>query len=326
MELIGNTFTGGMNSDYHPRFIPQGDYRYALNASVDLEDGDVGALSTEKGNTLITSIPTGYVVIGTISTNDNSFIVFSTNETSSEIGLFSTNKYTTLINTSCLNFSSKAPIQGVYRVRNGCERIIYFTDRVNPLRVINLDELNSYKNTDGSWDCNRFSLSRNIQFPDLSFTIQDIGGALEAGSYQFVVRMLDLDGNSSNWSIPSSIIPISLGNQSGTWNGIKGAYEDKYYDVSKGSISNTSKSIKISLSSLDTSYRFYQIAVIKNLEGLGITTTASILPKVAFSGNSSTYTYTGNLSIEEEASIDELIIDKAPIDIVNTLESTNNAL
>jgi hypothetical protein len=325
METIGNTFTGGLNGDYHARFIPQGDYRYALNCIADSEES-LGVLTSENGNDFYVTLKTGYSLVGTINTNQNSFILFSTDNTNSEIGLYENNKYTPLVNASCLNFNTKNPIHGVFRVRNGCERIIYFTDRTNPLRVINLDELNSYKNADGSWDCTRFSLSRNVQFPTMSFTIQDNGGSLEAGSYQFLVRMLDADGNSSNWSLLSYIIPISLGSQFGTWTSIKGAYEDKYFDVSKGSVPNTNKAIKISLSNLDTSYKYYQLAVVKNLEGLGITTTTSILPKVAFTNSTSSFTYTGSISIEEEASIEEVTIDKIPIDIVNSIESANNSL
>lgn len=328
MDTIGTTFTGGINADYHPKFLQQGQYKYALNAVAESTGEDMGGLSTESGNQFSASIKSGYTVIGSIPTNDNKFILFSCDDTTSDIGEYNpaANTYTSLINTTCLNFSTDSPIHGVFRIRNGCERIIYFTDRKNQLRVINLDELATYKTSTGDWDCSRFSLSRDIIYPAINYSIKDVGGSLEAGSYQFTIRLLDVDGNSSNWSLLTAPIPISLGNQLGTWTGIKGAYEDTYSTVEKGSVPNTNKSIQLTISGLDSSYQYYQLAVIKNLEGLGIATETVLLPRTSFSNSSIVYNYTGSKAIEEKASVEEITIDKVPIDIVNTLASVNNSL
>ena len=174
MDTIGATFTGGINADYHPKFLQQGQYKYALNAVAESTGEDMGGLSTESGNQFSASIKSGYTVIGSIPTNDNKFILFSCDDTTSDIGEYNpaANTYTSLINTTCLNFSTDSPIHGVFRIRNGCERIIYFTDRKNQLRVINLDELATYKTSTGDWDCSRFSLSRDIIYPSINYSIK----------------------------------------------------------------------------------------------------------------------------------------------------------
>ena len=53
-ELKHNFIKGRMNKDLDERLVPNGEYRDALNVTVDTsEDSDVGAVQNVLGNTLL---------------------------------------------------------------------------------------------------------------------------------------------------------------------------------------------------------------------------------------------------------------------------------
>ena len=141
-----------MHQDVSARYVGQGFYKSALNCNRETEGNSLLGLSSDIGNILKASRENAKF-IGAISTNDSSFVLFSTTaEGEGEIGIFDprSEKYTALITTDDLNFFTFHPVKGVFRLRNGCERVIYFTDTFNPFRVVNLDALDNYKNPDGS--------------------------------------------------------------------------------------------------------------------------------------------------------------------------------
>jgi hypothetical protein len=49
--ITTNTLNKGLSQDIHPKFQPEGSYRYALNAVLETNDGNIGAISNELGNT-----------------------------------------------------------------------------------------------------------------------------------------------------------------------------------------------------------------------------------------------------------------------------------
>ena len=106
METATITLNKGMNMDINPRFMPEGQYRQAWNMVLETEDGDLGSISNEKGTTLLAN--TGYIIIGSILTDTAETIIFTTDNTNSEIGILDTDTgtYTTLINDTCLNFKT----------------------------------------------------------------------------------------------------------------------------------------------------------------------------------------------------------------------------
>lgn len=209
MEAQLLQFVKGMNRDVHARLLDEQSYYDALNAINIDSEGDFYAISNEKGNELCYDLG-NKEVIGTINTDTDEIIVFSTDNFVSEIGLLDPTccKYTTVLNTSCLSFNTCNPIKGVFKVRKGCERFIYFTDKVTPLRVINLDNLDQYT-TDGEIDCSLMTLNSPYFFPEIDITSSNSGGNLEVGAYQFSVRYLDADLNYTDWSSPGPPITIT---------------------------------------------------------------------------------------------------------------------
>jgi hypothetical protein len=75
---------------------------------------------------------------------NNEVCIFSTNGSNSEIGVLVDDIYTAYINNIDFGFTYTNMIKGVFRIKNGCQRIIYFCDGLNPDRVINLDNLDQY--------------------------------------------------------------------------------------------------------------------------------------------------------------------------------------
>lgn len=192
MEIKPNVFNAGINLDVIPYSQPEGTYRYALNATKLSSTGDLTALTAELGNTLKKTIT--YTPIGAKLLGSDEFIVFSTDNVDSEIGLYNrrSNSYTALINAQCLNFSTEHPVDAQFRLLKGCERVVYFTDEFNNYRVINIDNLQELKDESGNWDCNKLELARPVNSPKIDVqSVEDQGGNLKVGAYQFAIRYLD---------------------------------------------------------------------------------------------------------------------------------------
>lgn len=324
-------FVGGMNSDDAPTYVSDQEYTYALNATLETLDGQTGVLSAEKGNKEIGVLPNGYWLIGSIPTNSNSFIWFAVNDKGdSSIGEFTPNgiaQYTELINTRDLSFSRNNPVQGIFRLRNGCERIIYFTDRVNPFRVINLDKLTEYKDTNGNWDVTRFKLNRTFNLATLTdITINNSGGSLRVGAYQFTYRYLDFDGNPTNWAPLSSAYYITDDSASNNYDRINGATDIEFYTSEEGGVPASSKSIRLSFTDVDTSYKYLEIGVVKSIEGLGVATETVTIAKKPISTSTLQYLYTSNVAEETRGTLAAVTTDKESIETVGTLAHVNSNL
>ena len=141
-----NTFSGGMVKDPLDLFKKSDSYTHARNATNILPDGQIGGKNSEPSNIASANIP--YTPIGFIYLSDDQWIVFSTNNTVSEIGLFidSANSYTTLINDAAtiaaslpgLNFNTNNLITGASRRGYDCGFDVYWSDgRRNPDRMLN---------------------------------------------------------------------------------------------------------------------------------------------------------------------------------------------
>jgi len=201
MEASTNIFKGGLQRDVSEPFIPADSYYDALNAVLENEYGHLSSLSNELGNLECLNLPASHRYVGSILTNTDDIVIFSTNDTVSAIGIFNPNscKYTSVMENECLGFTTKTFVKGIFRLRKGCERIIYFTDTVNSYKIINLDDLDQYKDENGEWDCSRMSQTREVMFPKYSnITVLESGGQLEVGAYQLSLRYLDDDLNPTN--------------------------------------------------------------------------------------------------------------------------------
>ena len=84
-----------------------------------------------------------YTIIGAIHLYADQWVVYSTDDTSSEIGTFDDSecKYETLVNDPCLSFNRKHLITGASKENFDCTWQVYWDDGLNPSRTMNVDDI-----------------------------------------------------------------------------------------------------------------------------------------------------------------------------------------
>ena len=75
----------GMTKDLNSALVGKENWTHAINAINNSKDGDVGTLGNEPANKLCSSAP--YTLIGTIHLYGDKWVLFSTNNEKSEIGI-----------------------------------------------------------------------------------------------------------------------------------------------------------------------------------------------------------------------------------------------
>lgn len=205
-----NNFTKGMNQDVLPKYQEDGTYRFALNAVLETEIGQSPSIANELSNVSCSiTTPSGKTIIGSALTDSDDTILFYYDPAGDhEIGLFTPANctYTRLIHGTCLNFSDKYPINAIVKIRNGCDRVVYFTDNYNKYRVLNIDNLDNVLHPDtGDLQCPKLLYTKEYFKPCIfpyrgvqnSGVEDNAGGNLEIGVYYFAVRFLDSEYNTT---------------------------------------------------------------------------------------------------------------------------------
>ena len=193
-----NLFNKGMVKDYNDTFVGEGLWTHARNAVNNSHDGQIGVIGNEPSNLHCVTLP--YDLIGCIHINDDIWAIFTTNDTSSEIGLFDESQctYEKKVNSACLNFKRSNLITGVSRRRYDCDRPVYFSDGLNPDRYMDLDNP-PFKYTESvsngcvtktyttELDCEEIRLASIITHPCIILEKGKASGTLPNGSYQVAI-------------------------------------------------------------------------------------------------------------------------------------------
>ena len=355
----------GINQDTSPQLQLDGTYRFALNAVNISEEGNQGYTITEEGNYLCldlgeysstgTSGPLPWRVIGHIYTSDDEIILFLATDrpdtnfnfnaaffhVSRIISLNTkTCEQTVFLTSACLDFRIAHPIQATYRIRNGCERNIYFTDDYNPPRQLNLDSLDQYllpgqiysaldpDNPVGSgndiWDCNQMKIFPEAQVPCLEYleTLDSGGIDVLAGVYQFSIQYLDEDLNPTNWFNVSNPVPVYSDNQD--------AGTDRRYDIQGNPTGTlTTKAIKFQISNLDPRYRYIRVAVLPSTSGTGLLDGVAFIDEsivIPSGGAVVEYLFRGLGFREQEITIEEILVPKVSYSRAKTITQLDNRL
>ena len=246
-----NSFMKGMIKDASEIFVPEGVWTNAINAVNISHKGDEGVIGNEQSNLYCTTAP--YTIIGILHKYKTEWVVFSTNNTYSEIGTFDEAdcSYTTLINDSCLNFNTKYMITGAVKYNADCTYSAYWADGNNPDRTINLDPTripyicspDLSPNACGAQicnnrlDCEQLRLHPLVNQPCIRVSTSIGAGQLQNGSYQAVVAYSYNGIKLTDYSIPSQ--PQGLWDHSGVGG-----------------------SIDIDISNLDLNFEEYELVVI----------------------------------------------------------------
>ena len=296
----------GMNRESSPYQLQEDEYSVALNTNIQDETGNVVSLTNEHSNLYASGFKEGFKVVGHRYNlvNDTTYFFLTNPETGvSEFGRIVNNNaittvsdletqcdechfinelatpleeltqtetqvYETLLEDSCnqaFNFDVRFPMKGIEIKDEKCGETIYFTDGLNPPRYIELDNLDQYLST-GQEVCDddsnvvptclnadRMRIFKFFRIPEITPTELILGGRLRRGTYEFLMAYCDSQGNeiSEYYSItnPVSIFDVS----------------DRVLDQPQLA-DRTNFGIRLTLTNLDTEYRYYKIAVVQNAD------------------------------------------------------------
>lgn len=325
----------GLTNDVSPANTQIDNPTFVLNGVLDSIQGDKMAWQSEPGNSFCYKPEEGFRLIGEILGDDNEHFLFFTNGITSIIGILKDCNFSVEVESKCLSFD--AMITGEFRIRNGCERVIYFRDSVNKDRSYNFDrpelfQFDEYKKAiregeefDGEiWDCDLFSLNVNT-FPPCVETAQviDSGGSTELGVYYFILELLDLNQNVLYRTKPTNPVPIWDESIYDSFDSIDGGFNVGSPEI--GKVSRTSKSIRLGIENIDTSFDYIRVSVLKATTGTGTVVEAFRDKLVQITGNHITYTFTGTDHLEQ---IDptEVLIPIVAYDTSKVMEQIQNRL
>ena len=286
------SLAGGMDKDASFINQPDNTYREALNFVQLSKDGDIFAISNERGTIEInTELPSGFKVMG-YHVIDNDIVVALVNGEYSQIGKITiTGEYQRMCpsinedneeaNTNSeLGLSEDRPVNMEARKRLGGSLLVYFCDGTNgrPMGFVDEDDIPSIGNI---FDATKIIPNQKAPIIDLR-EVRDTGGQLYPGAYFFCTRYLTEDLTTTSFSEVSPMVPVPKG--TGSRDEIDGDY------FSYGS---TGKSIVLDLSNLDTSFAYIQLISIR-YEGDSDTLTIEAMPEIGIDSSTASVVFSGN--------------------------------
>lgn len=302
MEITQAINHVGINTDRDKRFLKEGEYTYALNALYTNKPFLVNDFANEFCIDLEAN------VIGSVYVDNYIHIVLLDDNSIMKLNLELCTKELVYQN-DCLNFDTCNWVKVRHTRLNDCGKsVLYFTDGVNATKFITLDD-NTLNLT-----CEELLLNPCGIIPKyVSHTVNDFGGNIDSGIYQFAISYNSDNNVKTNWYILTDEIYV---------------YEDKFrnnlFENIDGNVyvENINKSISIFLDNLNTNYETINIAVIKK------STTATV-SKIVYSGvygSSFSYTFTGYSTNDITIAIDEIAINSGSFFTANDLEFKDNRL
>lgn len=243
-----NTFSGSINQEVSHFGMGESDYLSARNAINQSSKGDVGTRITEPSNILCTHAP--FVIIGADNLEDDWWVIFSTNNTTSEIGFFraKTCTYTKLARDTCMGFKTTNLITAVSRVTWDGSYNVYFDDHgLNVSRMFNtrnfpfIQDCTTVNNCitcvdTEAVDCNKLRLESFIKLPCVKLSQSSSLGSLANGTYQVFVAYMVNGQRVSDYCGRSNLLSIF-------------------------SHENVNSSIQVDLSNLDTNFDEFELVI-----------------------------------------------------------------
>lgn len=286
----------GLSKDLRASKTPKGMLEFALNAVKDTKEGDLGSVHTEGGceEQLKASYIIGgdtYMYVGAIMMTPNERILFLVSNTTEIIASFSKGVLTvllTLTGAERFNISTEHPIQGVGHIRRGSEKVIYWNDTFNPDRVLNLSQLDAYRDNLGVFIPNLTLFNPLFDIPSIEMVSEnDSGGNIALGSYRISLYYVDRLDNKTNVFYISNQIQVARGRVSYPDNQIQGGHN-------RASANNTlatyaydpvNKSFTFRFTGLDIDYEKLVIVVTKYDDSNGAVSGTFIVDELTIAGS-----------------------------------------
>ena len=291
MEQEVITFEKGLYPQFDPTVSMPGTYVDAVNMVRD----DAGNMVNEPGTSVLFDLGAGFEVVGKFILN-SVVVVASSNGVLSRIGIFDGTTYTVLIENSILGFTKTSEVQMEGRVNYKGERIIYLCGKGIKVRSINLDNIPQEQDFD-----KLTSLFLEYSLPKVDLRSVNSGGEVKSGVYQFAARLVTESNNATAFGPVSSIIPIGTGSLTGNRKDYQGGTPQTL----------TSSSITVSVTNLDTSFKYIELAVITYIGEANIVSVKSLGKVEIRNQEVLNYTYYGDRSevgnlLEEELELDSV--------------------
>jgi hypothetical protein len=198
-------------------------WTHAINAVNHSHVGEMGVLGNEPANRLVTKVP--YTLVGAIPLKGDQWVLFSTDDVSSEIGVFddSEGSYRIVVNDRSLGFKKSYLITGAAKKNFDCTYSVYWADGSNPDRMLNVDRVpykeklrrsSGSKGSNGGCVVKEFTseldvealrLARLVKSPSLHLKKSVTGGSLLNGSYQAVMAYAINGVRVSDYFPPSNV-------------------------------------------------------------------------------------------------------------------------
>lgn len=249
-----NAFNKGMVKDLNDTYIGEGLWTHARNAVNNSHLGESGVLGNEQSNVLCASAP--YDIIGVLDIKPGEWLIYSTNDTDSEIGILTEHdcKYTKLVNDRCLGFKKTNLITGAVKMNYDCTYSAYWADDLNADRWINLTNI-PYKYTlvpePGNptcivkkyttfLDCDRLLLHPHLIAPCMSLRKARGAGQLPNGAYQVAIAYSVNGVRVTDYFTPSNVQTLF-------------------------SHENVSGSLELNISELDEQFDEFELVMVANI-------------------------------------------------------------
>jgi len=342
-EGISPNVPGGLNTDSTLVTQPEGTTRFVFTGVNETKEGDYGFIANEESNqecypipvfapvTIPPTPPTPYVPVGKVYIGDENNLLF--------LAHLSGNSIIALLDKECaltilvddknqvekLGFQVTQQIDATFRLRRGCERVVYWIDPKPRMFII--DKPEEFKVTDANspWDISKFNLFKTYKkIPEVqSIEVLDGGGKLAPGSYNFSIQYLDEDFNPTEFVTSTETIMIYNSSSTTAYRDIRGATKEKNDTYLQ--FEDSTKAIKLIFkdNTLDTTYPFYRIAITEANAGGGLISDTKFTSEI--STRQLTFIYTG-LNYESSGTQAEVTMFNNIIEKAQSIEQIENRL
>lgn len=299
--------TKGIFSDTTPQDTPEGSYVFAKN----IIDHNVLNVKENEDGFLNAGLLAPYTVIGSEQVGKD-FVVFSTNNTSSEIGLVTRNgetlTYSTVYSDPDLAFNTAHPIIDIeYRIDVNNQRTVAWTDNFNTPRLLNID------NPPATGNVQELNIFRDVTNPTLSsYAITDTGGSLPTGAIIIITKYRNSsDLTETNWFIHEHVFYIND-------DPLLGSFQNN--DGAVGGLT-TSKAISLSFTGNDLRYDTLIVGYAKYTNGVITAVQALTIPN-----QSTVNTIIAGSEVNTAISVDSIVTPTTSYSTAQSLEQLSGRL
>ena len=311
----------------------------ALNANF---DKIIGSVSNEEGFSLFitkiitgttetstTALPTDLICIGNVNVDETRNVLFLAKTKSTEgdyqtgaldsIGVLHNNGVYEHRLRADMGFSQFHQIQAKAKIKNG-EIIVSWTDDLNHMRILNLDNLPFKGGVDPATlipntlsELTLIDVYPEYDVPTITVDeVNDSGGQLSSGAYQFFTAYEDGNTSLTNYSSPTKPLTITEDKSSVQW------YE---YDGCEAG-TTTTKSVAITISDIDERYSFLNVGYISRINSVK---SVYLFYRVAITSSSTELVFSG-FETDTAVPLTSYLAQTAPYKKAKTIFTLNDKL